>query len=225
MALNLWRHLLLVLVICLAVAVLYANVTRAYFCAYDDFIEVHRAAFEDSQQPSRVFTTSHFNSYKYRPLNRLVVLLTYWAGGPNPLFFRIRNLAFHLINVALVYTLSWALFQSMPISALGALFFAVHPMVNQSVIGAAWTNTIAHTAFLLSLWMFTIALRSERWVPWLVGALISGYLSLMTLRLRASHLTRVIPSPATAKITIPSKITIPDRPIRSSGGSGVPSHS
>jgi hypothetical protein len=177
---NLWKHFLFVSVICLATAVLYANVTRAYFCAYDDFVEIHRAVFEDSRDPSRIFTTSHFNSPKYRPLNRLLGLWTYQAGEGNPLFFRIRNLAFHLINVALVYVLGWLLFGSVPVSAAAAALFGLHPLANQPVIGALWTNTIAHTGFLLAIMTFIMSLRAKRWALWLSLAIISGWLALLT---------------------------------------------
>ena len=175
-----WRHVIFVFVICLATAVLYANVTRAYFCAYDDFLEIHRAAFEDSQDPSRAFTTSHFDSPKYRPLNRLLSLWTYQASEGNPLFFRVRNLAIHLINVVLVYTLGWLLFGSLPVSAAAAALFGLHPLANQPVIGALWTNTIAHTGFLLAIVTFIVSLRAKRWAIWLSIALISGWLALLT---------------------------------------------
>ncbi|HEY3303144.1 MAG TPA: hypothetical protein VGL70_06370 [Candidatus Binatia bacterium] len=175
-----WRHLIFVFVICLATAVLYANVTRAYFCAYDDFLEIHRAAFEDSRDPSRIFTTPHFNSPKYRPLNRLLSLWTYRAGEGSPLLFRIRNLAFHLINVALVYALGWLLFASTPVSVAAAAWFGLHPLANQPVIGALWANTIAHTGFLLAIVTFIVSLRAKRWALWLSIAIISGWLALLT---------------------------------------------
>jgi hypothetical protein len=175
-----WRHVIFVFVICLATAVLYASVTRAYFCAYDDFLEIHRAAFEDSRDPSRIFTTSHFDSPKYRPLNRLLGLWTYQAGEGDPLFFRVRNLAFHLINIGLVYALGWLLFGSLPVSAAAAALFGLHPLANQPVIGALWTNTIAHTGFLLAIGAFIGSLQAKRWAIWLAAALISGWLALLT---------------------------------------------
>lgn len=174
------KHLLFVSVICLATALLYAGVTRAYFCAYDDFLEIHRAAFEDSRDPSGIFTTSHFNSPKYRPLNRLVGVWTYRAGDGDPLYFRVRNLAFHLINVALVYTLGWLLFGSMPVSAAAAALFGLHPLVNQPVIGALWTNTLAHSGFLSALVAFIAAVQAKRWALWLTVALLSGSVALLT---------------------------------------------
>jgi hypothetical protein len=141
---------------------------------------MHRAAFEDTREPSRVFTTSHFGSFKYRPLNRVITLLTYWIGHGNPAFFRIRNVAFHLLNVILVYFLGWLLFKCMLISSIGAALFGLHPLVNQSVVGAVWTNTIGHTWFLLALLIFIVSARAKRLqMYWLVVSLISGWLSLL----------------------------------------------
>ena len=60
---------------------LYARVTGAFFCSYDDFYEVHRAAFEDARDPARIFTTAHFGSQRYRPLNRASNDLTYRLGA------------------------------------------------------------------------------------------------------------------------------------------------
>jgi hypothetical protein len=161
-------------------AAVYAKVTGAYFCAYDDFLEVHRAAFEDSRNVSEVFTTPHMNSLKYRPLNRLVILWTYYAGGENPLYYRVRNLGFHLANVALVYSLAYLLFASIPVSAAAAALFALHPLADQSIIGATWTNTMAHSAFFLGLLFFLASLKSPRWPVLLPLALLLGWISLLT---------------------------------------------
>ncbi len=74
------KHVTILAAILLATGLTYSRLPSAYFCAYDDFLEVHRAAFEDTREPAKVFTTTHFTSYKYRPLNRGINLLTYWAG-------------------------------------------------------------------------------------------------------------------------------------------------
>ncbi|MGH7769352.1 MAG: hypothetical protein ACREQP_18050, partial [Candidatus Binatia bacterium] len=132
------------------------------------------------RDPSRIFTTPHFGSPKYRPLNRLAILWTYQAGDGNPMPFRVRNLAFHLLNAALVYALGWTLFGSALVAGAAAAWFGLHPLANQSVIGATWTNTMAHSGFLLAIVMFTASLRARRWALWLTGALVSGWLALLT---------------------------------------------
>jgi hypothetical protein len=178
---RIWKHLILLITIGASVTVIYANVTRAYFCAYDDFENLHQTVFEDAEQPALILTTSHFNSYKYRPVQRLANLLTNFLADGDPVVFRIRNLGFHLVNTMLVYALGWQLFRSVRVSGAGAILFGVHPLVNQSVIGAIWTNTLAHSGFLLALVMFIASTKAKRfWSLWLIGSVLSASLSLFT---------------------------------------------
>jgi hypothetical protein len=156
------------------------KVPSTYFCAYDDFIEIHRAAFEDAADHSRILTTPHFNSYKYRPLNRAVNFLTYQVGDVNPEFFRAKNVMFHLLNVLLVYFLAWKLFGSVATSAVGALFFGLHPAANQTIIGAVDTNSMSHAAFLAALLMLMRSVDGIRqWALWLTASIFVGWLSLL----------------------------------------------
>jgi hypothetical protein len=176
------KHTLVLATILLASGLIYLKLPTAYYCAYDDFLEVHRAAFEDTRQPSRVFTTTHFTSYKYRPLNRGINLLTYWAGNGAASYFRTRNVLCHLLNIALIYLLAWFLFRRVLISGTAALIFGLHPLVNQAVAGAVMTNTAAHSLFLFALVAFLISLkvrRKGRFI-WLGLALLAGWLSLLT---------------------------------------------
>jgi hypothetical protein len=128
-----------------------------------------------------VFTTTHFTSYKYRPFNRGLNLLTYWAGGGEATLFRTRNVAFHLLNIALVYCLALLLFGRRAVAAVAALLFGLHPLANQAVVGAVMTNTAAHTFFLSAVVCFLLSLRGGRFrLGWLCLALVSGWVSLLT---------------------------------------------
>jgi hypothetical protein len=174
------KQILLLLVICLVTVAVYAKVTGAYFCAYDDFLVLHQAEFEDSRDPSHIFTTPHWNSPKYRPLNRLVSLWTFRASGDDALLYRVRNLSFHLVNVGLLYALAWLMFRSIAVSAVAATLFALHPLANQSVIGATWTNTVAHSLFLLALVVLFISLKAVRWASLLILSLLIAWAALLT---------------------------------------------
>jgi hypothetical protein len=176
------KHILIVAAILLATSFVYAKLPTAYFCAYDDFLEVHRAAFEDTRDPKRVFTTTHFTSYKYRPLNRGINLITYWAGSGKATDFRTRNVFCHLLNVVLIYLLAWFLFRRPFISGTAALLFGLHPLANHAVVGAVMTNTAAHSLFLISIIAFLLSTRERvrgRYL-WLGLALLCGWLSLLT---------------------------------------------
>ena len=126
---RMWQHIILLIIIVAAVTVIYANVTRAYFCAYDDFDNLHQTVFEDAYQPALILTTSHFNSYKYRPGHRLTNLLTNFVADGDPAVFRIRNLGFHLVNAMLVYALGWQLFRSARVSGQERFYLACIPLL------------------------------------------------------------------------------------------------
>jgi hypothetical protein len=178
---SFFRHSLIVLAILIATTALYYNVTRSYFCSYDDFIEVHRAAFVDAPDPAGIFTTTHFNSFKYRPLNRALNLLSYEMDHGRAGAFRVRNLLFHLLNAALIYWLAILLRKSVAVAATATLLFAVHPLANQAVIGAVMTNTAAYSTYLLAILLFVLATRNRnREVLYVTLAGILGTASLFT---------------------------------------------
>ncbi len=152
------------------VALVYVPVTAAWFCSYDDFYELHRAAFTDARNPSLVFTTSHFEGARYRPLNRGLNLVTFLAGDGAALPFRLRNLVSHLACVALVFAFSSALFASPRAAAWAALLFGLHPLGNMTVVGAVVTNAVGHGLLLAALLLFLRALRATSSGPALVGA-------------------------------------------------------
>jgi hypothetical protein len=152
-----------------------------YFCGYDDFNEVHRAAFEDLPNPGRMFTTSHFNTSKYRPLNRALTAAAYYWGSGDPFVFRVRNLAFHLAAVAGVYGIGLALLDSAAGAFAAALLFALHPLANQNVVGAVMTNTAAYAMMFASLLLFIGSLeRSSGRAGKLALALLLSALALYT---------------------------------------------
>jgi len=176
------KHILPLAGILILTILVYAKLPPAYFCAYDDFLEVHRAAFEDTREPQRVFTTTHFTSYKYRPLNRGINLITYWVGSGSAMYFRTRNVLCHLLNVVFIYIFAWMLFRNRLISISGALLLGIHPLANHAVVGAVMTNSAAHSLLLFSLLAFLASTRQQRPIRfvWLCAALFAGWLSLLT---------------------------------------------
>ena len=154
------KHAAAVGIVFLITIALYSRVSGAFFCGFDDFNEVHRAAFEDSPRPGLMFTTSHFNTSKYRPLNRVLTLISYRAGGFSAKYFRLRNLLFHLLAIAALYGISFLLFDSLSAAAAGALLFAVSPLVNQNLTAAIFTNTAAYSLLLVALFLFIYSFRA-----------------------------------------------------------------
>lgn len=175
-------RVLVLAAIALFSGLLYSGVTKAFFCSYDDFEELHRAAFEDAREPARIFTTSHFGSHRYRPLNRATNDLTYSLSGLKGWPFRARNLAFHVANLVLLYALARRLFPSSPrVAIVGTALFAVHPLVNQTLVGAVVTNSIAYAFVFAACLLCLDGARVFAFRPWrLMLGVVLGWLGVLT---------------------------------------------
>ena len=165
-------------VVLFVVSIPYLQLTKAYFVGYDDFNEVHRAAFEDTRQPTRIFTTKH-SATKYRPLNRGINFISFHLGHGSPMAFRARNLFFHLLNCALLFCLGMVLFDSIFMGALGAALFGLNPLAHQAVAGAVMTNTTAASmvliAVVLGLWSYRAREHQRRLLMLAITAAWIGF--------------------------------------------------
>jgi len=167
-------------VVLLVVSLPYLRMTNAYFLGYDDFKEIHRAAFEDTRQPARIFTTKHFGQAKYRPLNRAINFISYRLGHRTPVAFRARNLFFHLLNCAILFSIGMLLFDSIFIAALGAAFFGLNPLTHQAVAGAVMTNTAAASMALIAVFLGLWSCReSKHELRWLVLAITVTWIGVL----------------------------------------------
>jgi hypothetical protein len=160
------KHLAAIGLIAIAVFICYARVTTAYFCGFDDFVELHRAMTEDTQEPARIFTTTHFDTSKYRPLQRGLTYIAWQIDPQSPLALRIRNVVFHVIGVCLLYGIVWLLTRDRAVAAAASLLFGLHPLANQPVVAAVWANTTANAILLASFFFFLCSLPENRRKPW-----------------------------------------------------------
>lgn len=167
----------MLLIVLLGIA-LFGRVSTAYFCGFDDFGETHRAVFEDIPHPQDMFTTTHFGSTKYRPLNRLSTYICWIAGGGSAWPFRLRNLLFHLVCALLVYALAWEFTKDRTICFSASALFCVIPAANQTVVAAIFTNTVAYAFLLGGFLLFLHWLRKGQSLL-LVGSVISTPIALL----------------------------------------------
>lgn len=154
--LPIWLVLAIVLVI-------HFPATSTSFCGFDDFNEVFRARFEDTPDPARMFTSPHFESFKYRPGNRVLTWLSTHAGQGAAWPFRWRNLLLHLLNVYLVYRLVLRLFGDRLGASASALLFGLHHLTHQNIHAAIFTNTFAYALILIGLLASLLIASSPRW--------------------------------------------------------------
>jgi hypothetical protein len=176
MNLHMRKHLAILGLILALTTLIYARVSTTFFCGYDDFLEIQRANFVDRVDPVKVFTTTHFDSFKYRPLNRGANLVTYLIHPNDAIPYRVRDLFFHEISIVAVYCLGLLLFGSLPAAAIAALLFSVHPLANQVVNAAVFGNAEANALFLVTLVLFFFSLRRSS-MALLCLALVCGALT------------------------------------------------
>ncbi len=108
--------------------------------------------------------------YMYTPLVSLSYAIDWQFGADSPGMYHFTNLALHLANVALVWTLVRALTKKPLVTYLVTVAFAVHPMNVDSVAWISTRSNLLATLFsLATLVLYVRFLRTGRW-PALVGA-------------------------------------------------------
>lgn len=153
-AMSLKKHTLFSLLFIFLVGLtMFGRVSTAYFCGYDDFLAMYRAAFEDHQNPAAIFTETHWGTSKYRPLDRASDEILWQIGHGSALPFRIRNLLFHFVGVVCVYAIVLLWTGEWTVSLIASMLFCLAPVANQPVVAASFPTTTAF-AFLLSAFLF-----------------------------------------------------------------------
>lgn len=152
----------------------------ASFCGFDDFNENFRAQFEDTRDPGRMLTTPHFDSFKYRPGNRILTLACYQAGQGSAWPFRVRNLALHILNVYLVFLLARRLFGDDAIATASAFLFGLHHLTHQNIHAAIFTNTFAYALILGGLLASLAIGEHRRWLLLSLFAAVANFLAIFS---------------------------------------------
>ena len=172
------KHVRFLLPVVLFTALLYWRIPSAYYCGFDDMLELHRMEFLDGKTLKTDFTVVPYESRKYRPLTLTLNRLTYELGNKSAVPFRTRNVLAHLGSICMVYGIAWLLFESIPVAALAALYFAIVPLVNQVVVGASWTVAQADFQYLLATFLFLYAVRKKS-IKWLALAMLSAWIAVL----------------------------------------------
>ena len=149
---------------------LYGWLIPTYYVGSDDYLELERALTVDSKDPKQVFTTTHFGTAKYRPLDRLLNLVTATVGDGGAMAFRARNVAFHFVNSLLVYLVAYYLTGRKRAALLCASVFAVHHVANLAIVFAVSTKVLLTTFVLLGLLCALFASDGRRFMTVAYGA-------------------------------------------------------
>jgi tetratricopeptide (TPR) repeat protein len=177
-----WTHLIfLILVAAVSVLVFYKTL-RYDFVADDRLLIYNKADYLTDWSNLKTVFASPFPAVTfepipfYRPAVTLANFINFHLSGKTTYGYHLVNLAFHVLNVILLYLLIFILFKSELLSLFTALFFAAHPIHTNSVVWISGrTDLIACIFVLLSVIFFiqrkdhTGALR----VLLLAGSLLS----------------------------------------------------
>ena len=167
------------------------------FVSFDDDAALTENPHYRGLSPTHVvwmFTTFHLGHYQ--PLSWLTHALVYEVWGMNPTGYHLVNLMLHAANAVLAYALIVTL---LPLflahadanpswlrgaAAVGALFFALHPLRVEPVAWATERHEVLSSSFLLlTVWTY---LRAQQTTPravrrkWLVLSIAAFALSLLS---------------------------------------------
>ncbi len=109
---------------------------------------------------------SYFTGYtvhSYQPLASLSYGIEHYLFGLNASVFHFNNLLLHLINVFLVYLISFKILKNRKrVALLITLFFAIHPLQTETISWLSARSTLLFSLFLLaSTYQYIKYLESE----------------------------------------------------------------
>jgi tetratricopeptide (TPR) repeat protein len=180
-------------IICVLVGAVFASYLPTFrngFVDWDDtgmFVENFHYRGLAWENIKWMFTTNHYAHY--HPITWLTLGLDYVLWGMNPVGYHFQSLAWHAANAVLLFVLLRMLFApssgdtkviNLRIScAVGALFFAIHPLRVESVAWATERRDVVSGFFyLLTLIAYVRANQSpRRRMRWIFVAFISFVLS------------------------------------------------
>ena len=176
----------------IATAIFYLPGVGGAFLAWDDWTNFTQNPDYQGLSPRHLdwmFRTFHMGHYQ--PLTWITLGLDYTLWGLQPAGYHVTSLLLHAVSAGLLYAVLRQLIDSTPASAIGALFWALHPLRVESV---TWIterrDVLCGVFFLLSVLAYLRMCRNQeagkRWAPWLLlstaayaASLLSKSLGLM----------------------------------------------
>jgi len=112
---------------------------------------------------SDVFFSAAGNSFYYRPLLSVSLLLDFFISGTNPFWFHFTNIILHLLSACLVFAIFKKYFFSKKTAYFLAFIFLVHPVMTQAVAWIPGRNDSLLTIFVLtSFYLFLNFLKTDK---------------------------------------------------------------
>lgn len=124
-----------------------------------------------------------FTSYDpelYIPLTLLSYQVTYAVVGLSPFLYHAGNLALHICNTLLIFSIALQLTKRMPVAFAAGVLFAIHPLNTEAVAWAAARKDVLSTAFLLLTFATFLRHRETAKSLWYAGSILSFCLGLLS---------------------------------------------
>jgi tetratricopeptide (TPR) repeat protein len=156
--------LTLLAVLLLTTAVFSNSIKNGFIKTWDDNAYIlDNPHIKDLSLQSIWSIFSTFYAANYHPLTTLSWALEYHLFGLNASVYHITNLAFHLLNTILVFRLIFLITRKLEVSAIVALFFAIHPLHVETVSFISQRKDVLYTCFYLaSLIIYVRYIREDR---------------------------------------------------------------
>jgi len=170
----------------IATAIFYLPGVGGAFLAWDDWTNFTQNPDYQGLSPRHLawmFTTFHMGHYQ--PLTWITLGLDYTLWGMQPLGYHVTSLLLHAVSAGLLYAVLRQLIDSTPASAIGALFWSLHPLRVESV---TWIterrDVLCGVFFLLSVLAYLRMCREQaaggRWRHWLTISVAAYAASLLS---------------------------------------------
>ena len=181
---DILRHqkTIIALVLIAVTLLVYAPVRNHEFLDYDDHVYITESQVRlglSSQSVTWAFT-AFADTGNWHPLTWLSHMLDYELFGSDPGGHHLANVAYHLLNVLLVFVVLQRMTGAVWQSALVAGLFALHPLNVQSVAWASQRKSVLSLSlWLLTMWTYTAYARKPGWGRYLgvMGLLLLGLMS------------------------------------------------
>jgi hypothetical protein len=116
----------------------------------------------------------------YRPISSVSFGLNYLMSGLNPFWYHFVNLTLHGANICLVFLVGFWLFDDEWASFLGAVFFAIHPMLIEIIPAMDRRQDLLMLFFLLGAFL-VVQLTQRGVLKKFVGISLSSLLFVLAL--------------------------------------------
>jgi len=174
------NYKVLLLIICIATAIIYSGVINAEFVSDDyQYIVANPYIKDISWNGVKAMFANHYFQ-NYHPLTTLTWGVEYYFWKLNPKPFHITNLLLHIINTILVFILFRKLVSKNNAALFIAALFAFHPMHAETVSWISQRKDLVYTSFYIASLILYLKYLSQKKIKSYLFSLLLFIFSLLS---------------------------------------------